>query len=512
MVWGGGVLAAGWIFLLWPTHYHWGPESYYNYGWAIPVLGLFLFYRRYAQAEFTEEGTRGGGGVGMMGWGLVLVMVAGLIGGSRLMGEVNPVWRIPLWVHGLALCAGLGAVVFQWSGWRGMKHFLFPLVFLLLALPWPYRFEQWVIHTLTGWVTQSTVLALNLSGYPAEALGNVIQIGEVRVGVDEACSGIRSLQTLVMVALFLGEYFRFGAVYRAALGAGALALVLIFNGIRAIALAWVTLEGDAEAFQFWHDALGHASFICSCGLLFGLGEVLSRRMKEEPDPVRLRRLPEVGVLVRAGVALASVFLVLELAVKSYYWYQEARKPPLPALEVKWPEGPGLTVELSEIPENITEILACDFGTRADLVWANGLEAAITHYGYTGEDRMASVTSFGHSPEICMTAAGARLVRQYEDLEVEVAGRAWPMKNYDFVFERGAQAQNVRVFWLVWEPQKMGIAGEIAGNVTWSNQWALVKSGRRNFARQVILIYFAGEIPDSLLQERVRRLVREMTGG
>ena len=43
---------------------------------------------------------------------------------------------------------------------------------------------------------------------PALVHGNVIEVSTGMVGIDEACSGIRSFQSSLMISLFLGEFYR----------------------------------------------------------------------------------------------------------------------------------------------------------------------------------------------------------------------------------------------------------------------------------------------------------------
>jgi hypothetical protein len=56
--------------------------------------------------------------------------------------------------------------------------------------------------------TWLTVAFLNLFQITAVQHGNVIEVKSGLLGIDEACSGIRSLQATVMVSLFLGELYR----------------------------------------------------------------------------------------------------------------------------------------------------------------------------------------------------------------------------------------------------------------------------------------------------------------
>src|SRR5439155_487491 len=88
----------------------------------------------------------------------------------------------------------------------------FPLLVSLLekmAEPagWPSWLEVLVTQSLMGWNVSTTMEVLSFAGIPAIQHGSLIEISTGVVGVDEACSGIRSLQATLMISLFFGELY-----------------------------------------------------------------------------------------------------------------------------------------------------------------------------------------------------------------------------------------------------------------------------------------------------------------
>src|SRR5256886_6979109 len=126
-----------------------------------------------------------------------------------LIQEANPDWRLLSWT--MAICAVLisGAGIYLAGGASWLRHFAFPLVFFLVAVPWPTSLEQIVIQGLMRIDALINVEFLTAIGIPAVQLGNVIEVGAGYVGIDEACTGIRSLQATFMVSLLLGEFYGF---------------------------------------------------------------------------------------------------------------------------------------------------------------------------------------------------------------------------------------------------------------------------------------------------------------
>src|SRR4029078_10432291 len=102
--------------------------------------------------------------------------------------------------------------------------FAFPILFFFVAVPWPSQIEQPLIQGLMRADAAINVEILNLIGMPAVQMGNLIEVGSGVVGIDEACTGIRSLQATLMVALFLGEFYDLSSIRR-------IILVLVGLGI-----------------------------------------------------------------------------------------------------------------------------------------------------------------------------------------------------------------------------------------------------------------------------------------
>jgi hypothetical protein len=77
------------------------------------------------------------------------------------------------------------------------RHFLFPICFILTAVPWPHQFEVAIVQNLTKYVGATAAECANWMGIAALPKGNLIQLTNGYVGIAEACSGIRSLQAIL---------------------------------------------------------------------------------------------------------------------------------------------------------------------------------------------------------------------------------------------------------------------------------------------------------------------------
>src|SRR5437660_5428977 len=101
------------------------------------------------------------------------------------------------------------------------------------------QFEQLITQTLMRAVTTVNVFGLNIVGVPALQHGNVIEVGSGLIGIEEACSGVRSIQATLMISLFLGELYSFTIGRRLLLVAAGGLLAFVSNLARTAILVWV---------------------------------------------------------------------------------------------------------------------------------------------------------------------------------------------------------------------------------------------------------------------------------
>ncbi len=174
------------------------------------------------------------------------------------------------WLHALVL-GGLTGLALRLTGGRPwLKYFLFPVAFLLVSVPWPKEFENAIVQNLMRWVAGATVEVLAILGIPALRHGATLQISSGMVGVDEACSGVRSLQTGIMIGLFLGEFYFLSRSRRFLAVLAAVGTALIANVGRTTFLTWTAARFGLEKMNSWHDAAGAAGVVATLAATWGL--------------------------------------------------------------------------------------------------------------------------------------------------------------------------------------------------------------------------------------------------
>jgi exosortase len=170
---------------------NWWNDPNYSHGFLVPLVTAYLLWRNRENLA-RAAGRPNAWGLAVIGFGLVL-LVLGQVGHEFFLRRFS---LIPvLW--GLALTA--------W-GWTLARRTWFPAVYLILMIPLPYVVYDSVAFPLrlvaasfAGWV-------LRLTGLPVLVEGNIIHLPNAVLDVVDACSGIRSLVSLLAVGLLLAHF------------------------------------------------------------------------------------------------------------------------------------------------------------------------------------------------------------------------------------------------------------------------------------------------------------------
>src|SRR5438876_780284 len=205
----------------------------------------------------------------------------------RLIEGANPDWRPISWLHAIVAVLLTLVVIWYAGGKLWLRHFAFPVMFVLVAVPWLTPIEGPIIQRLMPIVASIATEILSLFGVPAEVQGNLIRINDGMVGVNEACSGVRSLQTSIMIGLLFGELKRLRIGARVLLVAAAIAIAFVANCGRAFFLVWMAAKRGIPEVEHWHNTAGYAIvalvFLGCLGVtaLLAKGEI--RKAKVEND-------------------------------------------------------------------------------------------------------------------------------------------------------------------------------------------------------------------------------------
>lgn len=190
-----------------------------------------------------------------------------LAGMAWLLLAVGVAFITPWFAAVGALAAVLGALV-ALGGWPLARAALPGWAFLWLAIPPPRKFDFLLVTKLQNVVSRLADGWLDALGVFHVMDGNVVEVAGRELLVDQACSGIYSLFTLMIGAVFYALWVRASWVRGALLAAAAVGWVVVGNAARVVLISVLsTRYGVDAASGRRHEALGLAMFALMLGLV-----------------------------------------------------------------------------------------------------------------------------------------------------------------------------------------------------------------------------------------------------
>jgi len=491
----GLLVVVFWGLLIEQQRLEWSVNPVYAYGWAVPALAVCLFALRWSSRPEPSRELP----APALAWGLGLALAWYLP--ARVVQEANPDWVKINWLIA-ALWTATGLLLLARSGGlRYARHFAFPFLFCFTALPWPVWLEESLSQGLMRLNATVSADVLTWMGMPALAQGNLVQVADHWVNVEEACSGIRSLQTAFMASLFLGEFHLLGLGRRIGLFVAALGVAFFVNLVRTVVLARLAGSG---AIDEWHDPVGVIAMVLCLGLIWAVAEMLNRRRPAKPKaagPAAMARPP----LGWRGALLGCAALAAgEAATRGWYAWHERDLPAETRWELHWPREAHDFAE-GAFAERMAALLKFDRGSIAS--WRT--DAGDHWQMYYLEWRPGRVSRFlssAHYPTVCLPATGMKLVTETGRWACTVSGTAVPFTTYLF----DEHGQDVYVFHAVVEDHPPADGAPLDyRQVSTRERLESVLHGERNLGQRVIGIALRGPTSPSEARAEVAAVLRPL---
>ncbi len=492
-----------WLWMIWSCAGEWTNTEDYNYGWFVPPLALYFLWKRWEAGGAGEEPRVAGGagpeGLRWLAWGLILFSLL-LVWPLEVVRQTPIHWRPTLWLIGILAVGNTLAVAWLTGGWPRVRIFLIPSLFMLVGIPWPTFLESAVSLPLMQWVTTWSVGLLHLLGYPATAMGSTISLPNCTVGVEEACSGLRSLQTALMVGLAAGELARLGVRLRVFLLLVALVLAIIANQFRVLMLALAGIAQGNEGVAEMHDAAGYAVLAI---LLVGVGAVTAMLAKwgpartaavataSTPGPATDAAVADARGWRGPAWAVLGIWCVAMLGAHGWYWWRASlASPPSPAL-LQANEAAGYFVD-EEVPAAILGVLQPD-EYRYIREMSGGIPSRVIGYHFYWRPRQGNANQLYHRPDRCMPGAGWRIDGEVTRQTVRLDGRDFTFNVFPF---RGPGGPAL-MFWgsyLNGEPAQVEFNTDVY--VQTANLRQFIRTGTRVHSYEVAawIMPYAGDSP------------------
>jgi exosortase len=259
--WQGLLLTAALILLYAPTLkllvWQWYNDADYSHGFLVPILSAYLIWARRDKLRSIPRNPSI--------WGMVVVLFS--IGVMYLgsLGAENSLARLSF----IGVICGL---IVYFVGSKALRAMAFPIAFLLFAIPMPtvvYNEIVFPLQFIASKFATGTLEMLNL--FPIMREGNVLILPGMRLEVVEACSGIRSLMSLLALAAGYGYVVERSVAVRWFMVLAMVPLAIVSNGLRIMITAIMAhYIGPKAAEGFMHEFSGWVIFVVATILFLAL--------------------------------------------------------------------------------------------------------------------------------------------------------------------------------------------------------------------------------------------------
>jgi exosortase len=251
----------------------WAGNDDYSHGFLVLPVAIWIAFRQRNQLVAAASRPSALG---------LLVVAASLL--VLVVGTVG----VDLFLTRISMLGVLVGTVLFLGGWSHLRLLAFPLGFMLLMIPLPAVVFNQLAFPLQLIASRFGVEALRLLDIPVLREGNVIILANTTLEVAEACSGIRSLVSLITLAILYGYFTDSRAPVRVALTLGAVPIAIVANGLRVAGTGIAAhYYGATAATGFFHGFSGWFVFASSFLMLMGLSALVGRLAPATAPPLPL---------------------------------------------------------------------------------------------------------------------------------------------------------------------------------------------------------------------------------
>ncbi len=241
----------------------WATDGNYSHGFLIVPLAAYFAWER-------RDRWRAAAGQPSTALGFLTVVASLALLAAGVLGSELFLTRVSM------LGALAGTILFLF-GWARLRVLAFPLAFLILMVPWPAIVFNQVAFPLQLLASRVGEGALGSIGIPVLREGNMLVLANTTLEVAEACSGIRSLVSLLTLAIVLGYFSDKRSTVRVAVALSAVPVAIVANGLRVAGTGIAASHfGPEVADGFMHTFSGWLVFAASVFMMAAFLRALVR--------------------------------------------------------------------------------------------------------------------------------------------------------------------------------------------------------------------------------------------
>ena len=243
----------------------WYNDPNYSHGFIVPIIAGYFIYERREELMSAESAPAS--------LGMVIILV-GLL--QLCVGYL----AFELYTMRSSLIVLLAGLILFFFGMKVFRIQLLPVLYLFFMVPLPYIVYDSIAFPLKQLVAKYSVEALQLMGVIIIREGNILILPETTLEVADACSGIRSLVSLLALAAAFALITQKGTMKRVIMIIAAIPIAILTNGVRVMGTGILAQYWGAKAAEgFFHEFAGLAVFAVALMLLAGLGALMDRGRK-----------------------------------------------------------------------------------------------------------------------------------------------------------------------------------------------------------------------------------------
>lgn len=233
----------------------------FSHGFLVPLVSCYLVWER--RAKLSGSACPDNRGLVILAFGIVLLLF------GRLAAEP--------FTQRLSILVVIAGIVLFLLGREHLKTIAFPLAFLLLMIPLPSFLLQKITFPMQLFASRCAAGALELLSIPVLREGNIIHLANTSLEVAEACSGIRSMISLLTLGVLFAYFTKKILWQRIVLVLACLPVTILVNAFRVSMTGFLAHRyGARAAGGFFHECSGFLLFLMAVALFYGLSLLLPK--------------------------------------------------------------------------------------------------------------------------------------------------------------------------------------------------------------------------------------------
>lgn len=243
----------------------WKNDENYSHGFLIPLISIFLVWKKWPKLK-KIAGKPHNMGI------LIIILSLSLFIIGHIGGEI--------FLQRLSMVITIFGLILWHLGERIGKELTFPVFFLIFMIPLPYILYDSVAFPLQILASKISFMSLNIFGFPVFCEGNLIHLPSVVLQIEEACSGIRSLISLLALVTIYSYLNQRGFLPRLLLIMCAIPIAVISNSLRVLITGIIiTFYGEKIGLGFFHGFSGWTIFLFAFILIYFLNKFISYSLR-----------------------------------------------------------------------------------------------------------------------------------------------------------------------------------------------------------------------------------------